>query len=100
MVITELTLDATRAIPGDPLRIRVGQPVVEDGYVVEKINYQPKTNLYHKGEEYAHPCYVVFFVGIPERRLIAESMVTTMEVTMPAKNKTTATEGANVSLPE
>lgn len=101
MVITEITLDATKAVPGDPLRFRVGQPVVEGGHVVEKINYNHSKDLYHKGEEFGRPCYTIFFEGITERRLVDENIVTTMEVAMPPKTKkSAAAEGATVSLPE
>ncbi len=80
MKIVEITLDPTKIGPQDPLRFRVGEPVVEGGHVVEKINYNPKNRLFNKGLEIGMACYAVYFTNIPERRLIVETIVTSAEV--------------------
>lgn len=97
MQINEITLNPQCVIPGDPLRFRVGEPVVEDGHIVEKINYHPGSRLFNKGLEIGVPCYAVYLVGIEERRLIAEEIVTTREVVKEAKKN--ANTEAEVALP-
>ena len=99
MKINEITLNPQKVIPGDPLRFRVGQAVVEEGHVVEKINYHPATRLFNKGLEVGISCYAVYFAGIPERRLVAEETVTTVEAVKEETKKNANTEAA-VALPE
>jgi len=79
MKITEITLNPQMVIPGDPLRFRVGEPVTEGGHGVEKIAYNPITRLFNKGLEIGQGSYAVYFTDIAERRLIVESMVTSVE---------------------
>lgn len=96
MIITEITLDVQKVIPGDPTRFRVGMPVVEGGHVVEKIVYHPDYDRFNGGGEIGFACYAVFFSGIPERRLIATKIVTTLEAVTIKVNKS---EGAGINLP-
>jgi len=98
MKISEITLNPQVIIPGDPLRFRIGTEIVEGGHIVEKITYCPKTGLFNKGREIGGGCYAVFLEGIPERRLIAEDAVTTVEVAKEVKSLT-LTEAA-IDLPE
>jgi hypothetical protein len=100
MKINEITVDPQKTIPGDPLRFRIGQPIVEGGFVVEKIVYRPERTLYNKGAEIGFSCYAVNFVGIPERRLIAESVVTSIEVVNDTTTKKTVNTESSVDLPE
>ena len=83
MKINEITTSPAMTIPGDPLRFRVGVAVNnngEAGHVVEKINYHPANKVFNKGLESNQGCYAVYFAGIPERRLIMEVAVTSLEV--------------------
>ena len=100
MKITEITIDPTTTIPGDPLRFRVGDSVIEGGHVVEKITYNPICNAFNKGLEIGVPCYAVFFDGIPERRLVVERVVTSVEVVKEASKKVTVNPESSVELPE
>lgn len=99
MKINEITLNPTMAIPGDPLRFRVGEPVIEGGHEVDKIVYNAFNNLFNKGLEIGFGCYAIYFVGIPERRLINENAVTSAEAVKEVVKKT-ASDEANVELPE
>lgn len=80
MKINEITLNPQMLPPGDPSRLRVGIPVIEGGLVVEKITFHPCSNLFNKGREVAIGCYAVFFVDIPERRIIMADTVSSVEV--------------------
>lgn len=80
MKINEITLNPQTIPDGDPLRFRVGNPVVEGGHVVEKIVFHPENNLFNKGREVSIGCYSVFFVDIPERRLILSNIISSLEV--------------------
>jgi hypothetical protein len=79
MEINEITLNPEKTIPGDPLRFRVGEPVVEGGHVVEKINFHPENRTFNKGLEIGTACYAVYFENIPERRLVVADVITTVE---------------------
>ena len=96
MIITEITLDPQKVIPGDPLRFRVGEPVVEDGYVVERIRYCPATRVFNKGLEIGQGCYAIYLADVQNRRLVTEKVVTTVD----AIKETKSTAEADVSLPE
>lgn len=98
MKINEITINPTMTIPDDPLRFRVGEAIVEGGHVVEKINYNPATRVFNKGLEWGQSCYAVYFVGIPERRLITEDVVTSAEVAK--ETPTVPNIEATVELPE
>lgn len=98
MKINEITLNPMMTIEGDPQRFRVGQPAVPAGHVVEKINYHPVTRLFNKGLEIGQSCYAVYLQDIPERRLIMEPMVTSVEAVKEVTKTTTAE--ASVELPE
>ena len=99
MKILELTLNPMMTIPGDPMRFRVGDPVVEGGRTVEKINFHPPTGAFNKANEVAASCYAIYFVGIPERRLVMADVVTSVEAVKETTKKTDNTE-ATVELPE
>ena len=98
MKINEITINALMAIPGDPLRFRVGAPVVEGGHIIEKINYHPVNRVFNKGLEIGGGCYAVYLIGTPNRRVIMETMVTSVDVVKEVK--VTANTEANVTLPE
>lgn len=98
MKINEITINPTMAVPGDPLRFRVGEPVTEGGHVVEKINYHPDNRIFNKALEWGRPGYAVYFLDIPERRLIDESMVTSAEVVK--ETKQSEDMEASIGLPE
>lgn len=87
MKINEITLNPQMLPPGDPSRLRVGTPVIEGGLVVEKITFHPCNNLFNKGREIAIGCYAVFFVDIPERRIIMADTVSSVEVVTEKKKK-------------
>ncbi len=75
MQIQDITLKPNFVLPEDPKRFVIGQPVVEGGFIVEKITYNPQHDLYNKGKEVGRPGYTIHFMGIPERRFIPEEMV-------------------------
>lgn len=80
MKINEITLNPQTVPVGDPLRFRVGEAVIEGGQVVEKITFYSNTDLFNKGREVSTSCYSIFFVGIPERRLILSGTIVSIEV--------------------
>lgn len=80
MVITEITLDPQMALPDQPLQFRIGQPAIAGGHIVEKITYNPDQALFNKGREVGEAVYAIFFEGIPERRVIKDRMVTSIEL--------------------
>lgn len=96
MVITEITLDPQKVVPGDPLRFRVGEPAVEGGYVVDRIRYCPETRVFNKGLEIGQGCYAVYLNNVDNRRLVSEEVVTTVDVV----KETKSTAEADVNLPE
>lgn len=95
MKINEITLNPQMLPPGDPSRLRVGIPVIEGGLVVEKITFYPCSDLFNKGREVGAGCYAVFFVDIPERRILMANTISSIEV-VTEKKKTVANE----SIPE
>ena len=80
MKINEITLNPQMVPAGDPLRFRIGDPVIEGGHVVEKITFYPDNNLFNKGREVSAGCYSIFFIEIPERRLVMSNTVSSVEV--------------------
>lgn len=80
MKINEIVLNPQMVPDGDPLRFRIGEPIIEGGHVVEKISFHPANNLFNKGREISTGCYGIFLVDIPERRLIMENIVSSAEV--------------------
>lgn len=104
MRITEIIRDQKLIPEGDPIRFRVGEPVVEGGHIVTKIVHHK--DGYNKGRQGAFSCYAVHFEGLDSRRIIAVSTVVDMEVSLEgAEPKSTieaqavATE-AQIELPE
>ena len=87
-------------IDGDPLRFRVGQPVVEGGHVVEKVNFHPPTKVFNNANEVLGCCYAVYFAGIPERRLVMADIVTSVEAVKETTKKAAIAEEAAIELPE
>ena len=87
MKINEITLNPQMLPPGDPSRLRVGIPVIEGGLIVEKITFYPCNNLFNKGREVGTGCYAIFFVDIPERRIIMADTVSSVEVVTEKKKK-------------
>ncbi len=97
MKINEITLNPQMVNDLDPVRFRVGESVIEGGHVVEKINYHPANRVFNKGLEIGGGCYAIYLVDIPERRIIMEGMVTSVEVVKEAKAE--ANTEASVDLP-
>lgn len=88
MKINEIVINPQMVPVSDPLRFRVGTSAIEGGYIVEKIVFYPDNNLFNKGREVATGCYAVFFVDIPERRIIMSGVVSSVEVVTEKKEKT------------
>lgn len=80
MRINEITLNPQMVPEGTPTRFRVGQSVIEGGHTIEKISFCPENNIFNKGREISAGCYTIYFVGIPERRLIMANTLSSAEV--------------------
>lgn len=89
MLITEITMDPTKVQPGHPLFLRVGEPAVDGGHIVEKITWNPANALFNKGKEVGEAGYVVFFSDISERRFVKDWMVTSVELAKEETKKET-----------
>lgn len=81
MQITVLGIDPRSQQPGEPTLFTVGKPVVENGYAVEDIKfYNPAIKPFNKGTEVVGPVYVVYFEGIPQRRVFPAFVVSSLEM--------------------
>jgi hypothetical protein len=78
MKISEINLYPDKQIPDGPLVIRVSDPIVDGGSIVEKINYHPANRIFNKGLEVGKAGYVVYLEDIPDRRFIDEAMVSSV----------------------
>lgn len=87
MKINEITINPQKVSNEDPLRFRIGTPVVEGGHLVEKITFHPCSDLFNKGREVGTGSYAVFFEEIPERRLIMADIVVSAEIVAEKKKK-------------
>lgn len=87
MQINEITLNPQMIPNEDPSRFRIEESPIEGGHVVEKIVFNPDNNLFNKGREVSAGCYAIFFVDIPERRLIMANTVSSVEVVIENKKK-------------
>ena len=90
MKINEISLKLHTVPAGNPLRFHVGEPIAEGGYIVEKINFHPSSNLFNKGREVGAGCYSIFFLEGAERLLIMADTVSSVEV-VAEKKKTVDT---------
>lgn len=88
MKITEITLNPQMVPEGDPIRFRIGTPVIEGGHIVEKILFCPQNNMFNRGREIATGCYTIYFENIPERRLIIADIISSVEVVKEQKDST------------
>ena len=87
MIITEINRNPQKVPEGTPLTFRIGEPLHEGGFTVEKIIYHPGTRLFNKGLEVGQGCYAVYFEGIDERRLIMEDTVVDIEAVKEQKKE-------------
>jgi len=104
MKINEITINPQMTATGDPLRFRVNEAIEingQPGHIVKKITYNPVTRLFNKGLEVGNSCYTVYFNDIPERRIIMDNTVTSIEAVKDdnKKNNDDVANEAGVPLP-
>jgi hypothetical protein len=80
LIITQIRLDPRSQTEDAPSVFTVGEPIFDGGQVVEKIKFfNPARNPFNSGVDTTSPVYVIYFEGIPERRVIREDSVSNFE---------------------
>ena len=91
MTINEISLNKS-APDHEPRKVRVGEPIIEGGHMVEKIVFHSSNALFNKGREIEGGCYAIFFADIPARRLIKQDIVASIEVVKDQSQKSSIPE--------